>query len=168
MEDLADHAALFDSDGNGLGEVLSYGAGSGGSVVSQQVIEAYGLPYEVVDSSTTALLAEMQARLDRREPFLGLGWRPHWMFNVWPIRFLEDPKGLWEASTVYVVARKGFSEENPELAAIFDLFEIPLEEFEAMTYAYNVEARDPDEIAREWVDQHRDRIDGWIQAVRGQ
>lgn len=168
VEDLPAHVAQFDSDGNGLGEVLSYGAGSGASVVSQQVIEAYDLPFEVVDSSTTALLAEMQARLNRQEPFLGIGWRPHWMFNVWPLRFLDDPKGLWEASTVYVVARKGFSEANPELAAIFEQFEIPLEEFEAMTYAYNVEERDPDEIARQWVEEHRDRIDAWIAAVRGQ
>lgn len=168
IPDLLEHVDLFDADGNGVGEILSYGAGSGASVTSAKVIEAYDLPYEVVDSSSVAMLAEMQARIDRQEPFVGMGWRPHWMFDQWPIRYLEDPKEMFIADTVYVIATKGFAEQQPELAALFAQFAIPMEEFEAMTWEFTMENRDPWEIGQEWVEEHRDRVEGWIQAARGE
>lgn len=167
IEDLHDNLHLFDADGNGVGEVFSYGEGSGASITSNRAVEEYDLPYRVVDSSTAAMLAEYQSRLDNEEPFVGVGWRPHWMFDRWPIRYLEDPKEIFKPDTVYIVGAKGFAEENPELAKLLDLFEVPLSEFEEMSYKYTVENRDPEEIGQEWLEEHRDRIEGWIAEAFG-
>lgn len=166
IEDLKDHAALFDTDRNGKGEILSYGAGSGGSILSQKVIDEYGLPFELVDSSTVALLAAMQDAINRERPFVGMGWRPHWMSSLWPLKFLDDPKGIWEESTVYVVARQGWIDDYPDLAVFFERFVIPLDDFEALTYEYNVKERDPEEIAREWVANNRALVDAWLSDIK--
>lgn len=83
------------------------------------VIPEYGLEdeYELVTSSTTAMLTELEKATDAKEDIVVTLWRPFWANAKFPVKDLEDPKGaLGEAEGLHEIANKDFAEENPEVA----------------------------------------------------
>lgn len=114
LEELADNADMFD------GKIIGIEPGAGLTrVTSEEMMPAYGLEdsYELVTSSTTAMLSELQGAVDDQEPIVVTLWRPFWANSAFPVRDLEDPKGaMGEAEGLHFLANKGFSEEFPEAA----------------------------------------------------
>lgn len=79
----------------------------------------YGLDgdYELVTSSTTAMLAELQSAVDDEQDIVVTLWRPFWANAEFPVKDLEDPEGaLGEAEALHFLGREGFAEEFPEAA----------------------------------------------------
>ena len=114
MDELADNADMFD------GKIIGIEPGAGLTrVTSESMIPEYGLgdKYELVTSSTTAMLSELQGAIDNEEPIVVTLWRPFWANSAFPVKDLEDPKGaMGEAEGLHFLANKGFSEEFPEAA----------------------------------------------------
>ncbi|MFE6227478.1 ABC transporter permease/substrate binding protein [Streptomyces sp. NPDC057854] len=89
-------------------------------LLKDKVLKEYGLEgeYEVVDGSTPGMLAELKRAYDREEPVVVTLWSPHWAYSAHDLTKLADPKGVWgKGDGVHTLARKGFSEENPEVGA---------------------------------------------------
>src|SRR5699024_6806857 len=82
------------------------------------VIPDYGLEdMEFVISSTSAMLAELKSATESGENIAVTLWHPHWAYDAFPIRDLEDPKGsLGDAEKIHTFANEGFSEEFPDVA----------------------------------------------------
>jgi glycine betaine/proline transport system substrate-binding protein len=88
-------------------------------VTKESVIPTYGLEdeYTLAESSTTAMLAELQEAVDNQEDIVVTLWRPFWANSSFPVKDLEDPEGaLGESEGLHFLATKGFSEEFPEVA----------------------------------------------------
>ncbi|MYV70369.1 glycine/betaine ABC transporter permease, partial [Streptomyces sp. SID2131] len=107
-------------------------------ILKDKVLEEYGLEgeYKVVDGSTPGMLAELKRAYERREPVVVTLWSPHWAYSAHDLKKLKDPKGTWgEGDGVHTLARKGFTEENPEVSAWlkdFELSEKQLTDLEAV------------------------------------
>ncbi|MFI8327118.1 ABC transporter permease/substrate binding protein [Streptomyces sp. NPDC085529] len=89
-------------------------------ILKDKVLEEYGLEgeYEVVDGSTPGMLAELKRAYERKEPVVVTLWSPHWAYSAHDLTKLADPKGVWgKGDGVHTLARKGFSEDNPEVGA---------------------------------------------------
>ncbi|MET7360297.1 ABC transporter permease/substrate binding protein [Streptomyces sp. NPDC005562] len=87
-------------------------------LLKSKVLKAYGLDkeYKVVDGSTPAMLAELKAAYAKKEPIVVPLWSPHWAYNDFDLKKLKDPKGAWgKGDGVHTLARKGFSDENPQV-----------------------------------------------------
>ncbi|GAA2035161.1 glycine betaine ABC transporter substrate-binding protein [Pseudokineococcus marinus] len=114
IADLQGQADRF--DGRIVG--IEPGAGLTG-VVQDSAIPTYELgdEYTLQTSSTTAMLAELQAATDAQEDIVVTLWRPFWANSEFPVKDLEDPEGaMGEPEGLHALARAGFSDDMPEVA----------------------------------------------------
>ncbi|CAL9377639.1 hypothetical protein SUDANB58_00987 [Streptomyces sp. enrichment culture] len=122
LDDLKGKAALFDGRITGI----EPSAGEMG-LLKGKVLKEYGLDreYEVVDSSTPAMLAELKRAYDKKEPIVVTLWSPHWAYNDYDLKKLKDPKGAWgEGDGVHTLSRKGFAQDDPVVAGWLKDFEL--------------------------------------------
>ncbi|MBO8141486.1 MAG: glycine betaine ABC transporter substrate-binding protein [Firmicutes bacterium] len=144
--------------------VIGIDPGAGMMRVSQQVLEAYDLDWELVEGSEFAMLTALDDAVRNRECIVFLAWRPHFMFAQHDLKFLEDPLGLWTRDNAVKVARRGFSEDFPGPARLLGRWRLPIEDVEQMINEIEVNGRPPEEVAGEWVAANRDRIRAWQEA----
>lgn len=158
LEELAGAADAFDN------RLVGIEAGAGLTRITQdEAIPAYGLEdMEFVISSTPAMLAELKSRTSAGENVVVTLWRPHWAYDEFPIRDLEDPQGVMgEAEEIHTVGRKGFAAEQPEVAALIKAFELSDDQLTSLeNIMFNEdEGKDPDASVRTWLEANPTFVD---------
>ncbi|WP_020577977.1 glycine betaine ABC transporter substrate-binding protein [Actinopolymorpha alba] len=122
IEDLKGKAGKFD------GKIVGIEPGAGlMRVTEKDAMPAYGLDgeYQLVKSSTPAMLAQLDKAVKAKQPIVVTLWRPHWAYAKLPMRDLEDPKGsMGKAEQIHVIARKGFQKDFPEVAGWLSSFKM--------------------------------------------
>ncbi len=165
IEDLADNVDLFG------GQIVGIEASAGLTRISRdEVIPTYGLDgdFELLESSTPAMLAELDNAIANEEPIVVTLWRPHPAYAQFDIKDLEDPEGaLGEPDQIHTLARPGFSEEFPELADAFENFQFDNDTLSELEVAVLVDAGDGNELegARAWLDENRDYVAAWLEGT---
>jgi glycine betaine/proline transport system substrate-binding protein len=93
-------------------------------VTKESAIPTYGLTdFELLESSTPAMLTELDTRTSAGENVAVTLWRPHWAYDAYPIKDLEDPDGaMGEAEYIYSFGKATFSEEYPNAAQLIRNF----------------------------------------------
>ncbi|WP_349425785.1 glycine betaine ABC transporter substrate-binding protein [Microbacterium sp. LWS13-1.2] len=162
IDSLTELAANADMFGNRL---VGIEAGSGLVTVTQDdVIPGYGLEgMDFVTASTPAMLTELQAATDAGRDVAVTLWRPHWAYNAFPIKDLEDPDGLLgDAEGIHTVTSTAFAEEQPEVSRWLEDFRMDNELLysleDAMFGAYDGDDYGP--VVAEWIADNRDWVDG--------
>lgn len=157
---LPENAEMFDSQITGI----EPGAGLT-QVTKESVIPEYGLDeagYRLVESSTTAMLAELRKAVNAKEDIVVTLWRPFWANSEFPVKDLEDPKGaLGEPEALHAIATAGFSEEHPEVAEMFGNFKLDDEEYgslENMVVNEFGEGKEAQAVDA-WIKEHPDFIE---------
>lgn len=159
IEELADNADAF---GNRI-VGIEPGAGLTGAT-QDAVIPTYGLDgMEFVTSSTPAMLAELSGAIDAGENIVVTLWRPHWAYDEFPIRDLEDPEGtLGAAEGIHSIARTGFEEDFPQLTSWLQAFEMDSELLFSLENAmFNSDASQSDypEVVATWISENQEYVD---------
>ena len=101
------------------GRIIGIEPGAGLTEASLgSVIPMYGLDdFELVTSSTGAMLAELSTRVDAGEEIVVTLWRPFWANAAFDMRDLEDPLGaLGQRESLHFLATSGFAEDYPDVA----------------------------------------------------
>lgn len=113
LDELAANADRFDSKIYGI----EPGAGLTG-VTQDSMMPAYGLDgWELLTSSTSAMLTELGDAIDSHEDIVVTLWRPFWANAAFDIKDLEDPDGaMGEPEALHFLATKGFAEKHPRAA----------------------------------------------------
>jgi len=144
------------------GKIVGIDPGSGTMNMAEAVIEEYGLDMELVASSNAGMITSLKKAIDSGEPIVVTLWLPHWAFNRWDLKFLDDPKGIFcEADHVETLARKGLQEDLPKLYGILERFEWTHEDIQnVMTEIEN--GATPEEAAAKWVEDNPDKVKEWI------
>ncbi|MGN7743744.1 glycine betaine ABC transporter substrate-binding protein [Pseudomonas sp. 22526] len=116
------------------GKILTSEVGNGQYKLTLKAIEEYRLDgYKLVASSEAGMLNELDRNLKRDRWSLINAWSPHWMFSKWSLRYLDDPKQIFGgAEQIHAMARKGFSQEYPEVAYFFAHYALPQADLEAL------------------------------------
>ena len=127
IPELAENPDMFD------GEIVGIEAGAGHMEnMNAEVIPTYGLDeagFTLQESSSAAMLAELESAIDSEEDIVVTLWRPYWPMEEYPVKALEDPEGaMGEPETLNSIATAGFSEEFPEVAEWMGNFELSQEE----------------------------------------
>ena len=160
LEELADNADTF---GN---RIVGIEPGAGLTAATQnEVMPTYGLEgMELSTSSTPAMLAELSAAIDSGENIAVTLWRPHWAYDEFAIRDLDDPEGtLGGAEGIHSLARAGFDEDFPQLTAWLQAFEMDSELLFSLENAmFNSGASQGDypEIVADWIAENQEWVDG--------
>jgi glycine betaine/proline transport system substrate-binding protein len=125
IDSIADLSGAADRFG---GRIVGIEPGAGLTKVTQEdVLPGYDLDgdYELVTSSTTAMLAELKSATDAKKDIVVTLWKPFWANSEFPVKELEDPEGaLGDAETLNAIATEGFAEEHPEVAEMFGRFKL--------------------------------------------
>lgn len=131
-----------------------------GTVAAEKIdetIEAYGLDLNQINSSEGAMMAMAIKKMDKEEPVIFYGWRPHTMFSKFNIKTLEEPKGIFGESSIHVVTNNELQETAPEVYEFLSKWSIPIDDIEGMI-AKTDDGEDPDKVAQEWIDNNQDKV----------
>lgn len=162
IDSLTELAANADLFGNRL---VGIEAGSGLVTVTQNdVIPGYGLQgMDFVTSSTPAMLTELQAATDAGRDIAVTLWRPHWAYNAFPIKDLEDPDGLLgEAEGIHTVTSSTFAEDFPEVNKWLSSFRMDNDRLYSLEDAMFSSGGSGDDYApavAEWISQNQEWVD---------
>ncbi|MFL0565024.1 glycine betaine ABC transporter substrate-binding protein [Microbacterium sp. 179-I 1D1 NHS] len=104
------------------GKIYGIEPGAGLTKQTQEsMLPGYGLEdtYELVTSSTAAMLTELDSAEAAQRDIVVTSWRPFWANDRYNLKDLEDPKGaMGEAEALHFLATDGFKEEYPEAAEL--------------------------------------------------
>lgn len=156
IEDLEGQGERFD------GTIYGIEPGAGLTEATQDsVLPGYGLDeeYELVTSSTPAMLSELQNAVDNEEDIVVTLWTPFWANNEFPVRALEDPQGHYgDSESLHHLARTGFTEEFPELADWIGQIQLTDTEYNDLEnlVVNEYEEGEEDQAVDQWLEENPD------------
>jgi glycine betaine/proline transport system substrate-binding protein len=155
IEDIVGNEDVFE------GKIFGIEEGAGMTMTSREMLEAYNLDLQYVASSEAGMMAQASKLLDKEEPVLFLGWRPHPMFANYDLKVLEDPKGYFKTSEVHVITNKGLEDRLPEAYEFLSNWSIDVNDIEQMIVKIDG-GMEAEEVAQEWIDNNQDKVNEMI------
>ncbi|WP_027108011.1 glycine betaine ABC transporter substrate-binding protein [Lacticigenium naphthae] len=162
-----------DSNGDGasISEELDYTItgiepGAGTTAKAHDTIEAYDNleGWELDESSTAGMVTLLDQAYSNEEPIIVTGWTPHWMFQEYDLKYLEDPKNaMGESEGINTLTRLGLEEDMPNAVQILDAFEWETSDMESVM----LEAQDVsfEVAAQNWIDDNQEIVTEWTEGV---
>jgi glycine betaine/proline transport system substrate-binding protein len=155
LDDLQAKKAEFGS------RIVGIDAGAGVMQKASEAIKAYKLDYQLMPSSGSAMTAELARSEAANKPIIVTGWKPHWMFAKYKLKFLDDPKKVFgEAEHVDSVINPGLETKAPTVVAFLKKFQWKPGEIDSVMLATTNGAK-PAAAADAWVNAHADRVSSW-------
>ena len=148
------------------GKIYGIEPGAGLTAQTQKMLPAYGLDsqYELVTSSTAAMLTELKSATEKEEDIAVTLWRPFWANDAFPVKDLEDPKGaMGEAEGLHFLGTKGFADEYPEAADLIKQIVLDDEQYgslEDLVVNEYGEGREAEAVDA-WLEENGDQFD-WV------
>lgn len=160
IEDLNDHKDEL--GGNIVG--IEPGAGLM-RLTRENAIPDYGLDsWKLVESSTPAMLAELDKAVSNQKPIVVTLWRPHWAFEEYNLRYLEDPKNSMNpsgAEKLQAIGPKDFADKFPEVAKWMKSFKMDLKQLAGLESEIN-NSKDEAEGVEAWLSKNESVKDIWL------
>ncbi len=138
--------------------------GAGIAAQTNDLFEAYPnlSDWKHQESSTGAMLTQLEQAIANEEEIIVSGWRPHWMFIEHDLKFLEDPENVYgEGEELVAVSRLGFAEDYPEIFEFLVDFEWALEDIEQVML-YISEGDSAKQAAERWMNDNPDQVEEWL------
>lgn len=164
-QSIADLKDMADDYGN---RIVGIESAAGLTRITQdEAIPTYGLEnMEFITSSTPAMLAELKSATESGDNIAVTLWRPHWAYDAFPVRDLEDPDGaMGDAEIIYNFSRDGFSEDNPYAAQLLNNLVLDDEHLASlqnlMMSDEHYGGNDHDAAVAEWLGENPDFVDQW-------
>ena len=104
------------------GEIIGIGSGAGIHKNTLKAIEEYDLDFEQITSSGAAMVASLEKSIRDKEWTVITGWKPHYKWAQFDIKYLDDPKGIYPKDVCAIISRRGFEEDHPKVAKFFNNF----------------------------------------------
>ncbi len=181
-------AAQFDSNGDGKGEIWIGATGWASTHVEKIRAKSYGYDQtlELTEMDETLALANLDAAVQQKKPFVFFCYTPHHMFSLHELVVLEEPAHdpakwvvfqatddpnwlenssagvAWKDANLHIHYAKSLEESNPEAAAILSKINLDTDQVSSFAYKAFVEKASQEDIAREFVDNNPDLIDSWL------
>lgn len=183
-----DIAALFDSDGDGQGEIWIGAPGWASTNVEKIRAKSYGYDqtFELTESDETLAYANLDNAIKTGKPWVGFCYTPHYVFVLHELQVLEEPAydaakwnviqptddpawlekseaaTAWDTAYLHLHYAKSIGDAHPEVAGLFKNMKLDTDTVSAMTYAVVIDEKDPAEYAKEWVAENEDRVLDWL------
>lgn len=142
--------------------IIGIEKGAGLTSAADKAIINYKLNYQQINSSTIAMITELQNAMQRKQWIVVAGWQPHWMFGKMKLRFLEDPKKTFgEAEQIKTYSRKSFGKDHPELVTFFSNMHFD-DETMADLLTKMEDSKNKEATAKKWVKDHSELVKSWL------
>lgn len=144
------------------GRIVGIDPGAGIMQASETAISEYDLEMKLISGSSAAMTASLKKAVDSEEWEAVTLWSPHWAFNRWDLKYLDDPKGVYgDADHVETLARLGLKEEKPNLYGILTRFQWTHDDIQAVMMDIE-NGMKPEEAAEKWVENNPEKVKEWI------
>ena len=183
-----DVAELFDTDGDGVGEVWIGAAGWASTNVEKIRAKSYGYDatMELKEMDETLALAEVDNAVVQEKPIVFFCYTPHHMFALHELTILDEPKYdaakwnviqptddpdwlnkssapvAWDLAYLHIHYAAALETDQPEVASLLSKVKFDTDIVSGMTYALVVEKQDPADFARTWVADNADMVERWL------
>ncbi len=156
-------------DSNFVGNQVDYKIvgiepGAGLMTATKEVMKEYDLEkdWTLQEGSSAAMGAELQKAYDQKEPIVLTGWTPHWMFQTYDLKYLDDPKGVYgQGENIHTIVRKGLKEDMPGAEKILNQFYWAASDMEEVMM-YIQDGMTSKEAASKWIDKYPNKVDQWL------
>jgi glycine betaine/proline transport system substrate-binding protein len=190
VSDLAnpDNAKLFDTNGDGKGEIWIGASGWQSTNIEKVRARDYGFEdffdLQVTDEAVAAASLDRAAKADK--PWVGYCYSPHQNFARYKLAFLTEPKNdpakfvvvqpnddpqwfekskvssAYADTTVHVAYAASLAQRQPELTAALERISFNPDDISKWAYAIIVDKKAADEVAKEWIKAHPDDVAKWF------
>ena len=150
--------ANADNFGN---EIIGIGSGAGIHASTLKAIDEYDLDYEQISSSGPAMVASLDRDVKNEDWIVITGWKPHYKWMNFDIKYLDDPKGVYPMDVCAIVSRKGFEEDMPEAAGFFKKFN--LTEDQLYDLMATIDSEGEESGALQWYEDNKSIVDSWFE-----
>ncbi|WP_202913444.1 ABC transporter substrate-binding protein [Acuticoccus sediminis] len=182
-------AANFDTDGDGKGEMWIGDFEWSATRIERLRARSYG--YDQTMMLLTMPEDMAMAAVDAAEaldtPIVFYCYSPHHVHALHDIVTLDEPahdpstwhvlspeedpawltnsqaSSAWETAYYHIGYATDFAEYQPKIVAFLNKMALTDADAEAMSYAIDVDGRDPATVAKEWVETNADKIAEWTQ-----
>ncbi|MED4890175.1 glycine betaine ABC transporter substrate-binding protein [Lysinibacillus sp. FSL R7-0073] len=122
--------------------------------------------WNVLTSSAGAMTAALSQAISNHEEIIITGWSPHWIFNAYDLKYLEDPKGLYGTEEyIGTFARKGLKEDASEAYDVLNRFHWTAEDIESVMFDI-MEGMSATDAAKKWINNNQDKVAEWTKDVK--
>lgn len=143
-------------------KIVGIDAGAGIMTTTAKAITEYELDYELLTSSGPAMTATLEKAIKNEEWVVVTGWTPHYMFNQFDLKILDDPKNTYgEAELIQSACWKGFREKDPFATELIANIQLNNEEISSLMSAVE-SSKDESEGAKEWLKKNRELVNSWL------
>ncbi len=147
------------------GQIVGIDAGAGIMGRTEKVIQAYDLDYTLLSSSGPAMTVSLKSAIQKNKPIVVTGWKPHWMFARWRLKFLDDPKGVYGRSeNLHTITRLDLPQDMPGVVNFLKKFKLNDKLLGSLMGAINESPGSPEQAARQWMRGHEELIGSWLPA----
>ncbi|MDR5876635.1 glycine betaine ABC transporter substrate-binding protein [Vreelandella gomseomensis] len=146
-----------------------------GSTVSDHLHEAaeadtYGLSqWDLRESSTPSMLAEVDAAKREQRWILFYGWTPHWMAPAYDMEILDDPASVFGEnngqSDVRTIVAHAYHSANPNMIRLLDQYELTAAEQSEFIRDFGLDEGELETVARDWLLANPERIETFLEGV---
>lgn len=122
--------------------------------------------WNVLTSSAGAMTAALSQAISNNEEIIITGWSPHWIFNAYDLKYLDDPKGLYgDEEYIGTFARNGLKEDASEAYSVLDRFNWSAEDIESVMFDI-MEGMSATDAAKKWIANNQDKVAEWTKDVQ--
>lgn len=180
--------ALFDSDGNGLGEIWVGASGWASTNIHLVKARDYGIEtfLEPTTEDEAVFYARLMDAIEAEEGVVFYCYKPHYVHALYPVTILEEPEydaaaytivtpdedANWfenssittgdEVKTVRVAYSRSLEERNAAAAAFLAAIDMSSDELSKLTYEVVVQGNEIEDVVSAWIDANGDTVDGWL------
>lgn len=137
--------------------------------IEDNVIPQYNLNLELVGSSTPAMLTALEKAYDDKEPFVFLGWSPHWMNAKYDFHYLEDPKdsmgSIDEPAKLHAVVNEDLQQDDPTAYALINSMKLTKSQVDEIELEIQ-NSGSPEEGVKTWLADNQDVVQPWVKAAK--
>jgi len=143
------------------GKIIGIDPGAGIMKASARVNESYGLGFEVVQGSESAMMAALEKAYGKNEWIAITGWSPHWMFAKYDLKYLDDPKKEFgEAEELHILANKDFGSKQADVVSMLQKFKMTDSQIGSLEGLIN-DGMEPAEAAKKWIADNQEAVKTW-------
>lgn len=145
------------------GELVGVSPDSGTMINTQKAVREYQLKLNIVFGSEGSMLSVLKNKIKRKEWVLVACWKPHWIFKVWDLKFLDDPKRVYGGENFSnTIIRKGLESDIPGVMRFLKKFHWTLEDITRIIVWLH-EGMKPEDAAKRWIKENPFKVEKWLE-----
>ncbi|HEC2157926.1 ABC transporter substrate-binding protein [Staphylococcus delphini] len=138
---------------------------------TKAVLDDYDLDdWQLKEASDEEMLKALEEKYKKQEPIIITGWQPHWLFDTFEMKMLDDPNHAYgnEKKHVDLVFNKDFKEAHPAAYTIATRIAKDWDDKDedALMKQIFVDKKNAEQVAQDYVDDHDRKVDDWISGVK--